>query len=125
MKNEFRPSLRHIRCYLLVALGAATLVCTLLSRNLLILNVLVPISACMMLFMRRYRISDDGVLTGMREVRVASILKVVVRKDRTDIYIGDRRGGVPKIVPYFPVDREGFAAALKAVNPSIEVIGES
>ena len=120
MKAKFKQSQKHWRFYLVFFNYVLIIIGSFFSKVLIpFLIIYFPI---IMLFFRKYQITDDDILTGNGNVSIQDIQKLVYQKDRIDVYYKMPEKDRLNIKAFYVADKQGFIGKLKEINPSIRVI---
>ena len=131
IKTTFKQSHRHPRFYALSVLTVLILISYILTGGLriVITGVLVLDFMFLIPYLTKYQISEEGVLTAggdvfgvFGKVRIPYVQKLVMQKDRVDIYYMKENCDTISVAIYFPADKQLFVDTLTAINSDIRVI---
>ena len=131
MTTHFDQSHKHPRFYAISILSILIIISYLFTGGLRIVITAVLLMDILFIlpYFHRYHISEENVLSAGADVlnlfgkiRIPYIQKLVMQKDRVDIYYLKEGCDVVSIVAYFPADKQLFADTLTSINPDIKVI---
>lgn len=126
MKAQFKKSQRHPRFYALCLLYVICIVdIMLLGEGVKLIGFIMLCGVALPLTYRYfgvYTVTDDDILKGNGAVYIQNINKLVLQKDRVDMYYQDAKTGNTRFIAYFPTDKEAFVNKLKEINKDIQVV---
>lgn len=126
MKASFKKSYRNTQFYLLCLLYVICIVdIAFLGEGAKVYGFIILLIALFFFtprYIGTYTITDDDSLKGNGMVYIQNISKLVLQKDRVDVYYVDTNTGKTQIKNYFPKDKNAFVNKLKEIKPDIQIV---
>ena len=124
MKATFKQSHKNWRFYLVLFCFLTLLICCYFSKIAIsMIPMIIIFYPIIMLFFRKYQITDDDRLIGNGKISIQNIQKIVHQsKHAVDLYYLSKDNKGTNIKRFFPVEKDMFVNKLIEINPKIQIV---